>query len=1769
MKTCKKLLAVLLSLMMIASVIVVPATAEEAAAENYVSLLDMSGLTAGTTTEDDAAALPEGLTEIGISRWTPGGCGLGAMYSGKQEIVELEDGSMGWKINYNKAATHNGHLWGSSGLLGFKVTIPESMVPYVNGIKLNVDNATTGGLRYRFGVSDGSKYATTNSNGPLALATGTSAVTEFTTTQLRAYNSIFAATNTVALSETTWVDSGYDSKEIYVIMSDSAAAEGGTGYTVIKDIGVTLSIPVEDIPVEKDYSIFDLTDAAVGTTTTGDSAVVPAGVAGVSRWAFGQGCTYHTGTQEIVEVNGKKALKVYFDVAGKQNGWIYGSKGVYAVKITVPAKYAPYVSAIHADVTAATVGSTAYRFGVTNGSAIGIVNDAGVDSATNNATTTITKKVSDMQLASGTYAAFHDGASGKWSDSGNEITDLFFLVTDQGAVDGGTGYIIINDISVTVNASPSVHENMPIEKDFSIFDLSNTPLGTMTDYPDGMGAFKHTATDAVQKVVETESGEKALEIDLVSGGFSGGSTRLTAQDGRQGYTPWYGLGIDIPAGYVPYVTGITFKVTKNTDAIICYNFGVTDGSSFSKIGTGENATISAATTGEKTITYTMNDINKIGDWYFSRYGGGTDKWAADFNKAYLVFGASEATGTFVINDVILHTSASQTQYDNMPVTQTVSLWDLSKNEIGTTENIKYGRGTMVSGYTGALEVVEGKNGKNALRFDFDNTTFNKVHDRINEGGLSPVYEVKLSILPPQYAPYIDNIKIKFNKQTESRVPYNFGVWADGTYSKLREGANSVMDADTLGTTVIDLNPDSLYKCDSWGAGAYSDPTGGAKWAGDFTALFLRMSGNAGATGYIDIEDVTYTITMSAAEKAAADAEYAEYKAFITGFEGSGTETPFATSGAKAYYYASNSSYNQSTGVAINSNVWYDTAKGFSFWIYNDAEATASLRMNYSILGVAHAETFSVPAKSRKKIVIDYSKAHKRTSGDNWWGSTTASDFTAEEIAANITSVSFVETGRNNKPLYFDDFYLIFDEMINEKPGSDIEITADNVTGGTVTEDGKIEIPVAAEDQVVAIKIPKGTLTEASYLTYKLSSTATANTSLKFYLGTTKDLTGKAAYIKKGENPWSFSIAAGATDYTNTMDFYAGGGGSVCVRVFEGAWYLNNWMPNSSLHPSASEKANIDTIYLAVKGYGELAEGAEVPTGSIFIEGFDFVNVGVKVKATTVENGSVSVIDEKVFIGETAEFVVTPATGYFLKSMTVVDSLGNELAYTHNKQNGAENLGLFYAVTAPAADVIITPEFAPIEVTIPFEARYEEENLVIDYVVPFTNGKVFNTATTAEETITGYGIIIAADEALDKYGYTVDDLTPEFAAEMIASGHHIANYLYMVDDANIVKTEENADIIRFTVEITDVTLRARRAPFAMAAFATFVDAEGAESAAAIEPNYNTMDMTVYGDNLSEEFYAENGINYQASLTADLSVWEDIKDQGFDHIRLPITMGGRMDENYQIIDEEMADVDYAIDNALRAGFSIVIDTHSLGVDISGDYANSVDAYYTVWEQLAERYKNLPLSVAFQFVNEPMTNRKTETAEDGTVTNPDPLTDDELMEFQYKLVTDCRAVVGNELRTMVISNHNNGSWALGQFTDEIMSLENVIIDIHYYHPMAFTHSGSEGWDNIPGNGYESGANVYSQADIVSFATKCANFAAANGVTVWVGEWGAYQPDYTAKVAYYADFAKAASDAGIPWALWEYGSGFSPYKNGAWDQEILDAIFEFDGVNDTPAEA
>ena len=135
MKLFKKTLAMFLSTVMLAGLIAVPATQAAAAGETVtrtINLLDLSKTAAGTT-----------LSKENLTNW-PKGMTVGDFddYDGTRSVVELEDGTKALKLAFNvkQNSEPTDRKLSTIANYDFKFSIPAAYRPYLNNVKLKLEN---------------------------------------------------------------------------------------------------------------------------------------------------------------------------------------------------------------------------------------------------------------------------------------------------------------------------------------------------------------------------------------------------------------------------------------------------------------------------------------------------------------------------------------------------------------------------------------------------------------------------------------------------------------------------------------------------------------------------------------------------------------------------------------------------------------------------------------------------------------------------------------------------------------------------------------------------------------------------------------------------------------------------------------------------------------------------------------------------------------------------------------------------------------------------------------------------------------------------------------------------------------------------------------------------------------------------------------------------------------------------------------------------------------------------------------------------------------------------------------------------------------------------------------------------------------------------------------------------------------------------------------------------------------------------------------------
>lgn len=270
---------------------------------------------------------------------------------------------------------------------------------------------------------------------------------------------------------------------------------------------------------------------------------------------------------------------------------------------------------------------------------------------------------------------------------------------------------------------------------------------------------------------------------------------------------------------------------------------------------------------------------------------------------------------------------------------------------------------------------------------------------------------------------------------------------------------------------------------------------------------------------------------------------------------------------------------------------------------------------------------------------------------------------------------------------------------------------------------------------------------------------------------------------------------------------------------------------------------------------------------------------------------------------------------------------------------------------------------------------------------------------------------------------------------------------------------------------------------------------------------------------------------------------IKDAGFDSVRLPVRWNAHAMENapYTIDPDFFKRVDWAVDCAMKRGLAMMLNIHHYdGLD--NDPNGHRERFCALWKQIAEHYRDKPATLVFELMNEPHNNLKAQP--------------------WNSILKDALAVVrqSNPNRTVVIGPVN---WNQIGFLSQLLlpeSERNIIVTVHYYEPMKFTHQGAS-WaaDSNAWLGTKWLGTDEEKAAVTKAFDKAAEWAKKNNRPMHLGEFGALgTADMDSRVRWTKFIVDTATERGFSFSYWEFCAGFGIYdpEKKVWREPLVKAL-------------
>ncbi len=268
---------------------------------------------------------------------------------------------------------------------------------------------------------------------------------------------------------------------------------------------------------------------------------------------------------------------------------------------------------------------------------------------------------------------------------------------------------------------------------------------------------------------------------------------------------------------------------------------------------------------------------------------------------------------------------------------------------------------------------------------------------------------------------------------------------------------------------------------------------------------------------------------------------------------------------------------------------------------------------------------------------------------------------------------------------------------------------------------------------------------------------------------------------------------------------------------------------------------------------------------------------------------------------------------------------------------------------------------------------------------------------------------------------------------------------------------------------------------------------------------------------------------------------IKKAGFSNVR--IVMGpfkfSMNDSAYTINPKFYETLDWAIKMALKYKLMAIVDFHEHGA-MQKNPLGTKPKLVAMWKQIAEHCKDYPKQVVFEIANEP--NMKPEIWND-------------IHAAAYKVIRE-----SNPERTLLIGTINGNQIKHLQDLKLPEEDRNIIVAIHYYSPIQFTHQGAP-WSvkNKDLSGIE-----WSEVDSATQAVQ-ADFKIAQDWSkrynrpLTLGEFGAYEKaDMASRIKWTNYVARQAEANKWSWSYWQFDSDFILYdmSKQAWVDPIKNAL-------------
>ena len=262
---------------------------------------------------------------------------------------------------------------------------------------------------------------------------------------------------------------------------------------------------------------------------------------------------------------------------------------------------------------------------------------------------------------------------------------------------------------------------------------------------------------------------------------------------------------------------------------------------------------------------------------------------------------------------------------------------------------------------------------------------------------------------------------------------------------------------------------------------------------------------------------------------------------------------------------------------------------------------------------------------------------------------------------------------------------------------------------------------------------------------------------------------------------------------------------------------------------------------------------------------------------------------------------------------------------------------------------------------------------------------------------------------------------------------------------------------------------------------------------------------------------------------------IKDNGFDHIRLPFWF-----EDCNPSEDYLNRIAESAKMVTDQGLYAFVDVHPL-VGMNKDPQNMKHDLYKLWESLSTHLKDADEKVIFEIFNEP------NGAFDAELLN----------EVQNECIRIIRKTNPTRLIAAACAEFNTVEHVHHLQLPE--DDENIFVTLHCYAPMEFSHQAAP-WYKVCK--WPKGATWGTEEDYKAMEHRVklmADWGKANNRHIHLGEFGiiALVPD-DQRAEWTGNIIRLCEENGIAWCYWDFVKSFAVYdeEKDEWNKTLLDVM-------------